>query len=144
MVPPGDMWLAFTVDGKNSGWDNIWNYVNAANKSLIFSGHHVYVTAWHSGKTVYFPSQGFRNAGGSCWRNGAAATTLTYPGRENGTVITASISTPYREPSPSSRAMPPHGALPGSLCAACATSTDTAITIPTAPRCRFGLRGLFF
>lgn len=86
MVPPGDMWLAFTVDGKNSGWDNIWNYVNAEKQSSDIFGHKVYVTDWHRGKTVYFPSQGYRNAGGSCWRNGGCGNYHTSTPGENGTV----------------------------------------------------------
>lgn len=86
MVPPGDMWLAFTVDGKNSGWNDIWNYVNAEKQSSDIFGHKVYVTDWHKGKTVYFPSQGYRNAGGSCWRNGGCGNYHTSTPGENGTV----------------------------------------------------------
>ena len=67
MVPPADMWLSFTVDGKNSGWGT-----NATSRV--------------NGKTVYLPSNGFRNSNGTLRRNGNCGNYHTSTPSTNGTV----------------------------------------------------------
>ena len=86
MVPPADMWLSFTVDGKNSGWGtNATSRVNGTFQAGIY-GHKIYVEAWKSGKTVYFPSNGFRNSNGTLRRNGNCGNYHTSTPSTNGTV----------------------------------------------------------
>ena len=86
MVPPADMWLSFTVDGKNSGWGtNATSRVNGTFQAGIY-GHKIYVEAWKRGKTVYFPSNGFRNSNGTLRRNGNCGNYHTSTPSTNGTV----------------------------------------------------------
>ncbi|MDE6503462.1 MAG: hypothetical protein K2K78_03230, partial [Muribaculaceae bacterium] len=88
MVPPHDMWLSFTIDGKNSGWgtnNNALNRVNGTFQSGIY-GHKIYVQAWKKGSTVYFPSNGFRNSNGTLRRNGGCGNYHTSTPGKDGTV----------------------------------------------------------
>ena len=88
MVPPHDMWLSFTKDGLNSGWgqnNNATNRVNGTFASGVY-GHYIYVQAWKSGPTVYFPSNGFRNSNGTLRRNGGCGNYHTSTPSTEGTV----------------------------------------------------------
>ena len=86
MVPPADMWLSFTSDGKNSGWgSNATSRVNGTFQSGIY-GHKIYVQKWKDGPTVYFPSNGFRNSNGTMRRNGNCGNYHTSTPSTDGTV----------------------------------------------------------
>ncbi len=85
MVPPSDMWISFTDDGKNSGWNSPSSYVNATFKAGIF-GHQIYVEGWKTGRTVYFPSNGFRDGAGTWRRNGECGNYHTSTPSTEGTV----------------------------------------------------------
>ncbi len=68
-VAPGDLWLGFTKDGLNPT-----NYENDVNYSKEDSGKRpgmsMYVQAFQSGPTTYFPLQGTRTGSGSCGNTG--------------------------------------------------------------------------
>ena len=86
MVPPADLWLSFTSDGKNSGWgSNATSRVNGTFQSGIY-GHKIYVQKWKGGPTVYFPSNGFRNSNGTMRRNGNCGNYHTSTPSTDGTV----------------------------------------------------------
>ncbi len=86
MVPPHDMWLSFTDDGKNSGWgSNATTHVNGTFAAGVY-GHYIYVQAWKKGPTVYFPSNGFRNSNGTLRRNGGCGNYHTSTPSTEGTV----------------------------------------------------------
>ncbi len=94
MVPPGDMWLGFTINGKNASgaYGNI-NSVHASNNEA-YRGFRMYVQEWKKGKWVYFPSQGLRTMGGRPWRNGMCGNYHTSSASEGGRVNIFHLHTP--------------------------------------------------
>ncbi len=94
MVPPGDMWLGFTINGKNTSgaYGNI-NSVHASNNEA-YRGFRMYVQEWKKGKWVYFPSQGLRTMGGRPWRNGMCGNYHTSSASEGGRVNIFHLHTP--------------------------------------------------
>ncbi len=95
MVPPGDMWLGFTKDGKNATGGAYGN-INSIHKSdnTSYRGFRMYVQEWDKGKWVYFPSQGLRTMGGRPWRNGMCGNYHTSSASEGGRVNIFHLHTP--------------------------------------------------
>ena len=70
-VPPGELWLGFTRDGRNPGGlyqKNInlnpdiegWDWDLAGTKDPVYTGMYIYMQAWKTGVYSYFPNQGPR------------------------------------------------------------------------------------
>ncbi len=95
MVPPGDMWLGFTIDGKNATGGKYGN-INSVHTSdnASYRGFRMYVQEWKTGKWVYFPSQGLRTMGGRPWRNGMCGNYHTSSASEGGRVNIFHLHTP--------------------------------------------------
>lgn len=71
-VPPGDLWLGFTIDGKNYSynWDNINCVEDNTNIIKAQNGFTMYLQQWHNGGSTFFPTQGSRLASGQCYLGG--------------------------------------------------------------------------
>lgn len=68
-VPPGDLWLGFTKDGLNpTDYKEQVNYCEEETGKR--PGMSMYVQAWRSGPTIYFPLQGTRIYNGRCMNVG--------------------------------------------------------------------------
>ncbi len=95
MVPPGDMWLGFTDNGTNAR-NAAYSRINSIHSSDNTSerGFNMYVQQWKKGKTVYFPSQGLRTAGGRPWRNGMCGNYHTSSAAQGGRVNIFHLHTP--------------------------------------------------
>lgn len=70
-VPPGELWLGFTIDGRNPGGyyrtninlnPNIegWNWDLTGDRDPVYTGMYIYMQAWKTGAYSYFPNQGPR------------------------------------------------------------------------------------
>lgn len=70
-VPPGELWLGFTKDGRNPGvyyQTNInlnpniegWNWDLTGDRDPVYTGMYIYMQAWKTGAYSYFPNQGPR------------------------------------------------------------------------------------
>lgn len=70
-VPPGELWLGFTRDGRNPGvyyQANInlnpdiegWNWDLTGDRDPVYTGMYIYMQAWKTGAYSYFPNQGPR------------------------------------------------------------------------------------
>ena len=70
-VPPGELWLGFTRDGRNPGGlykSNInlnpniegWNWDQTGAGVPVYTGMYIYMQAWKTGVYSYFPNQGPR------------------------------------------------------------------------------------
>lgn len=70
-VPPGELWLGFTRDGRNPGGNyrsNInlnpdiegWDWDLTGTKDPVYTGMYIYMQAWKTGVYSYFPNQGPR------------------------------------------------------------------------------------
>lgn len=68
-VPPGDLWLGFTLTGLNPD-----DYENEVNYSREETGKRpglcMYLQGWRTGATAYFPLQGTRQYNGRCKNTG--------------------------------------------------------------------------
>lgn len=71
-VPPGDLWLGFTVDGLNYAynWDKINCVETDKNTIMNQNGYTMYLQQWHTGNSSFFPTQGSRLASGECLLGG--------------------------------------------------------------------------
>lgn len=71
-VPPGDLWLGFTVDGLNYAynWDKINCVETDKNTIMNQNGYTMYLQQWHTGNSSFFPTQGSRLASGECYLGG--------------------------------------------------------------------------
>lgn len=98
MLAPGDMWLGFTKTGLNVNNNTTYDLINCSEKNTTENtnnfGYHIYMQGWKTGKTVYFPSQGLRNATGIAARNGVCGNYHTSSTGENGTVYVFHLHTP--------------------------------------------------
>lgn len=98
MLAPGDMWLGFTKTGLNVNNNTTYDLINCSEKNTTENtnnfGYHIYMQGWKTGKTVYFPSQGLRNAAGIAARNGVCGNYHTSSTGENGTVYVFHLHTP--------------------------------------------------
>ena len=63
-VPPGDLWLGFSINGLNPG---NWSQINYESSNNV--GMYLFLTAWRSGKKSYFPAQGLRVGNGGIMRS---------------------------------------------------------------------------
>ena len=93
MVPPGDMWLGFTVNGKNASTYAAINSTSSSDNSSL-RGYRMYVQEWKKGTWVYFPSQGLRTMGGRPWRNGVCGNYHTSSASAGGRVNIFHLHTP--------------------------------------------------
>ncbi|WP_303424451.1 DUF4906 domain-containing protein [uncultured Muribaculum sp.] len=95
MVPPGDMWLGFTKNGRNAT-GGVYGNINSVHTSdnASYRGFRMYVQEWKKGKWVYFPSQGLRTAGGRPWRNGMCGNYHTSSASAGGRVNIFHLHTP--------------------------------------------------
>ena len=70
-VPPGELWLGFTRDGRNPGGNyqaNInlnpdiegWDWDRTGTLDPVYTGMYIYMQAWKTGAYSYFPNQGPR------------------------------------------------------------------------------------
>ena len=70
-VPPGELWLGFTIDGRNPGGyyqTNInlnpdiegWDWDRRGTLDPVYTGMYIYMQAWKTGVYSYFPNQGPR------------------------------------------------------------------------------------
>lgn len=70
-VPPGELWLGFTIDGRNPGGayqTNInlnpdiegWDWDRAGIGVPVYTGMYIYMQDWKTGPYSYFPNQGPR------------------------------------------------------------------------------------
>lgn len=69
-VPPGDLWLGFTSTGVDPIVMSEVNTDDEKNKIYPKAGMYLYMTAWKSGQTVFFPTQGTRTPDGRIMRTG--------------------------------------------------------------------------
>ena len=86
MVPPHDMWLTFTEDGRNAGWGTSYNGKRNVKFQSGLKGHLCYVEAWRAGKYLFFPSPGWRRAYGQIGGQGSCGNYHTTTPSTNGTV----------------------------------------------------------
>ncbi len=86
MVPPHDMWLTFTKDGRNAGWGETYHGNRNVKFQTGLKGHLCYVTAWRGGSILFFPSPGWRRAYGSIGGRGSCGNYHTSTPSTNGTV----------------------------------------------------------
>ncbi len=63
---PGDLWLGFTINGKNQSFDasNINCSETTTTEIDNNRGYHMYMQDWKSGQTSFFPTQGSRMPSG--------------------------------------------------------------------------------
>lgn len=70
-VPPGELWLGFTIDGRNPGgafMNNInlnpdiegWDWDRTGSGVPVYTGMYIYMQDWKTGVYSYFPNQGPR------------------------------------------------------------------------------------
>lgn len=70
-VPPGELWLGFTKDGRNPGvyyQTNInlnpdiegWDWDRTGTRDPVYTGMYIYMQDWKTGAYSYFPNQGPR------------------------------------------------------------------------------------
>lgn len=69
-VPPGDLWLGFTSTGVDPKTMYEVNTDKTKNNIFPRAGMYLYMTAWKSGETVFFPTQGTRTPDGRIMRTG--------------------------------------------------------------------------
>ena len=86
MVPPHDMWLTFTEDGRNAGWGSTYHNKRNVKFQSGLKGHICYITAWRSGPTLFFPSPGWRRAYGQIGGLGSCGNYHTSTPSTDGTV----------------------------------------------------------
>lgn len=67
-VPPGDLWLGFTSTGVDPKDMSEVNTDEEKNNIYPRAGMYLYMTAWKSGQTVFFPTQGTRTPDGRIMR----------------------------------------------------------------------------
>lgn len=97
-VPPGDLWLGFTKNGRNVGIGTIANNtltnINCVDENFekiaANFGYTMYMTAWKSGKFSFFPTQGSRLASGEPYLGGICG---NYHNATSDATVTVTYST---------------------------------------------------